>query len=37
LYAQMSGSGSAIFGLFEQCPKEVEHQFKDHFVYITQL
>ena len=37
LYAQMSGSGSAIFGLFEQCPKEVEHQVKDHFVYITQL
>lgn len=37
LYAQMSGSGSAIFGLFEQFPKEVEHQFKDHFVYITQL
>ena len=37
LYAQMSGSGSSIFGLFKQRPIEVEKLFPDAFVYVTQL
>ena len=37
LYAQMSGSGSSIFGLFKQRPNEVEKLFPDAFVYLTQL
>ena len=37
LYAQMSGSGSSIFGLFKQRPDEVEKLFPDAFVYVTQL
>ena len=37
LYAQMSGSGSSIFGLFKQRPNEVEKLFPDVFVYVTQL
>ena len=37
LYAQMSGSGSSIFGLFKQRPIKVEKLFPDTFVYVTQL
>ena len=37
LYAQMSGSGSSIFGLFKQRPIKVEKLFPDAFVYVTQL
>ena len=32
LYAQMSGSGSALFGIFREIPQGVEEQFKDCFV-----
>jgi 4-(cytidine 5'-diphospho)-2-C-methyl-D-erythritol kinase len=37
LYAQMSGSGSSIFGLFKQRPDGVGKLFPDAFVYVTQL
>lgn len=36
-YAQMSGSGSAHFGLFTQKPKELETAFPDEFTFICQL
>ncbi len=37
LYAQMSGSGSSIFGLFNQAPNEIEKLFSDAFVFVTKL
>lgn len=37
LYAQMSGSGSAIFGLFRDEPKNIEDNFSDCFTYVSKL
>ena len=37
LYAQMSGSGSSIFGLFRKRPNTIENLFPNAFVYITCL
>lgn len=37
LYAQMSGSGSTIFGIFRTCPDNIAEKFKDMFVYSCQL
>lgn len=37
LYASMSGSGSAMFGFFDNRPSHLEHQFDDCFVKIIQL
>lgn len=37
LYAQMSGSGSTIFGIFDKKPKNVEQIFKGNFIYNCSL
>ncbi len=37
LYAQMSGSGSALFGIFSNEPKEMASQFPDMFVESMRL
>ena len=37
LYAQMSGSGSTIFGIFGQKPRNVEELFPDMFTYCVRL
>lgn len=36
-YAQMSGSGSAIFGIFREKPENVETTFKDSFTFVSRL
>ena len=36
-YAQMSGSGSAIFGIFKQEPRDLENVFKSMFTYKAKL
>ena len=37
LYAQMSGSGSTIFGIFGQKPKTLDDLFPDMFTYCVRL
>ncbi|WP_456105258.1 4-(cytidine 5'-diphospho)-2-C-methyl-D-erythritol kinase [Prevotella sp.] len=37
LYAQMSGSGSTIFGIFGQKPTSIEELFPDMFIYSVRL
>ena len=37
LYAQMSGSGSTIFGIFGQKPRNIEELFPDMFTYCVRL
>ncbi|ERJ79861.1 4-(cytidine 5'-diphospho)-2-C-methyl-D-erythritol kinase [Prevotella melaninogenica] len=37
LYAQMSGSGSTIFGIFGQNPRNIEELFPDMFTYCVRL
>ena len=37
LYAQMSGSGSTIFGIFGQKPRNIEELFLDMFTYCVRL
>ena len=37
LYAQMSGSGSIIFGIFGQKPKNLDDLFPDMFTYCVRL
>ena len=37
LYAQMSGSGSTIFGIFGQKPRNIEELFPDIFTYCVRL
>jgi len=34
-YAAMSGSGSALFGLFQQCPKELSQTFLGMFTFCS--
>lgn len=36
-YAQMSGSGSALFGIFKEQPRGIEDTFKEHFTFMAQL
>ncbi len=36
-YAAMSGSGSALFGLFKQCPDQLRQVFPDMFTFCTLL
>lgn len=36
-YAQMSGSGSALFGIFKEQPHGIEDTFKEHFTFMAQL
>ncbi len=36
-YAAMSGSGSALFGLFKQCPDHLGQAFPDMFTFYTLL
>lgn len=36
-YAQMSGSGSALFGIFKEQPRGIEETFKEHFTFTAQL
>lgn len=36
-YAQMSGSGSALYGIFKQEPTAIAGQFKDMFTFTCQL
>lgn len=36
-YAQMSGSGSALFGIFKEQPHGIEETFKEHFTFMAQL
>lgn len=36
-YAAMSGSGSSLFGIFEECPCDVEHAFGDMETYILRM
>lgn len=37
IYAQMSGSGSAIFGIFSDEPKNIGDSFADSFTFCSQL
>ncbi|MBR1652006.1 MAG: 4-(cytidine 5'-diphospho)-2-C-methyl-D-erythritol kinase [Alloprevotella sp.] len=37
VFSSMSGSGSAVFGLFRRRPEEVQEVFKDCFVYQARL
>ncbi len=37
LYAQMSGSGSALFGIFRECPANIEKAFPQEKVFTMQL
>ena len=37
LYAQMSGSGSALFGIFNQEPADLARQFPDDFTFTARL
>lgn len=37
LYAQMSGSGSTVFGIFEQCPDDFEKSFPGMFSAVLPL
>lgn len=37
VYAQMSGSGSAIYGIFKAMPTGVEATFKDMFTFVAKL
>ena len=37
LYAQMSGSGSALFGIFRECPANIEEAFPKEKVYTMPL
>lgn len=37
IYAQMSGSGSALFGLFASIPQQLEQRFPDCFTYAASL
>ena len=36
-YAAMSGSGSALFGLFRECPDGLSHEFPSMFCMISRL
>ena len=35
LYAAMSGSGSAVFGIFKDSPEGLEHIFDKYFITIV--
>lgn len=37
LYAQMSGSGSALFGIFRECPTNIEKAFPQEKVFTMRL
>lgn len=37
LYAQMSGSGSALFGIFRECPEDIEKAFPQDKVFTMTL
>lgn len=37
VYAQMSGSGSAVFGIFQKPPQGIKETFKDSSVFVLQL
>ncbi len=37
VYAQMSGSGSAIYGIFNQKPHSIEKEYIDCFTFISRL
>uniref|UniRef100_A0AB33ITQ4 4-diphosphocytidyl-2-C-methyl-D-erythritol kinase n=1 Tax=Prevotella sp. GTC17254 TaxID=3236794 RepID=A0AB33ITQ4_9BACT len=37
IYAQMSGSGSAIFGIFRELPDNLDTKFPDMFVFSSKL
>lgn len=37
LYAQMSGSGSAMFGIFKEKPQHIQDTFKEMFVEVLKL
>ena len=36
-YAAMSGSGSALFGLFQECPDMLSQTFPDMFTFVAPL
>ena len=36
-YAQMSGSGSAIYGIFRETPTKVKEAFPDYFTFTSAL
>lgn len=37
VYAQMSGSGSSLFGIFKEEPQQIQQTFKDAFTFIAKL
>lgn len=37
VYAQMSGSGSSLFGIFTEEPKAVQETFQNTFTFVTKL
>jgi 4-diphosphocytidyl-2-C-methyl-D-erythritol kinase len=37
LYAQMSGSGSAMFGIFKEKPQHIQDTFKEMFAEVLKL
>lgn len=37
VYAQMSGSGSSLFGIFKEEPRQIQLTFKDAFTFVAKL